>query len=295
MCTVTKESLVSTCVWECANTSETHASRFGVPNRRRYRLTVGHRPRSAVVRHRCRKGIARERRVDRYYDPATDQFISVDPDVGATGQPYAFTGDDPINGNDPLGLLGNCGGQPGDCVQTGGHPTIANPQSSSSSSASGGVYLDQPTPTVVVASAGGFETTVSGDVTFSGTKTKTTAGISPNGDIQAQIGQFDLTFAPNGVAQAEVDIHNCSGSFSHAGLSWSCTKSYTGTSGPVTATASITVTFQVTPSEQAQAAEQRELSLYPEFAAVGAAIVTGGAQIIAGCISGSDAVCIAPA
>jgi RHS repeat-associated protein len=233
--------------------------------------------------------------VDRYYDPATDQFISVDPDVGATGQPYAFTGDDPINGNDPLGLLGNCGGQPGDCVQTGGHPTIANPQSSSSSSASGGVYLDQPTPTVVVASAGGFETTVSGDVTFSGTKTKTTAGISPNGDIQAQIGQFDLTFAPNGVAQAEVDIHNCSGSFSHAGLSWSCTKSYTGTSGPVTATASITVTFQVTPSEQAQAAEQRELSLYPEFAAVGAAIVTGGAQIIAGCISGSDAVCIAPA
>jgi hypothetical protein len=107
MCTVTKESLVSTCVWECANTSETHASRFGVPNRRRYRLTVGHRPRSAVVRHRCRKGIARERRVDRYYDPSTDQFISVDPDVAETGQPYAFTGDDPLNETDPLGLSGD--------------------------------------------------------------------------------------------------------------------------------------------------------------------------------------------
>jgi hypothetical protein len=39
---------------------------------------------------------ARERRVDRYYDPSTDQFLSVDPDVAETGQPYAFTGDDPI-------------------------------------------------------------------------------------------------------------------------------------------------------------------------------------------------------
>jgi hypothetical protein len=40
----------------------------------------------------------------RYYDPSTDQFLSVDPDVGATGQPYAFTGDDPVNLGDPKGL-----------------------------------------------------------------------------------------------------------------------------------------------------------------------------------------------
>ena len=30
--------------------------------------------------------------------------MSVDPDVGETGQPYAFTGDDPLNATDPLGL-----------------------------------------------------------------------------------------------------------------------------------------------------------------------------------------------
>jgi guanyl-specific ribonuclease Sa len=42
--------------------------------------------------------------VDRYYDPATDQFWSVDPKVAETGQPYAFTSDDPLNGTDPLGL-----------------------------------------------------------------------------------------------------------------------------------------------------------------------------------------------
>jgi len=43
--------------------------------------------------------------VDRYYDPATDQFLSVDPKVTATAQPYAFTSDDPLNGSDPLGLM----------------------------------------------------------------------------------------------------------------------------------------------------------------------------------------------
>jgi hypothetical protein len=32
--------------------------------------------------------------------------LSVDPDVAQTGQPYAYTGDDPVNGADPLGLWG---------------------------------------------------------------------------------------------------------------------------------------------------------------------------------------------
>ena len=40
----------------------------------------------------------------RYYDPSTDQFLSIDPDLAETGQPYAFTGDDPLNATDPLGL-----------------------------------------------------------------------------------------------------------------------------------------------------------------------------------------------
>jgi len=47
-----------------------------------------------------------ESSVGRYYDPATGQFLSVDPMVGVTGQPYAYTGDDPVNGVDPLGLIG---------------------------------------------------------------------------------------------------------------------------------------------------------------------------------------------
>ena len=42
--------------------------------------------------------------VHRYYDPATEQFLSVDPLVDETGTPYAFTGGDPVNGSDPTGL-----------------------------------------------------------------------------------------------------------------------------------------------------------------------------------------------
>lgn len=42
--------------------------------------------------------------INRYYDPTTDEFLTVDPDVATTDQPYIFVGDDPLNGEDPLGL-----------------------------------------------------------------------------------------------------------------------------------------------------------------------------------------------
>jgi uncharacterized protein RhaS with RHS repeats len=42
--------------------------------------------------------------VNRYYDPTTGSFVSVDPDVIETGQMYAYAGDDPVDDVDPLGL-----------------------------------------------------------------------------------------------------------------------------------------------------------------------------------------------
>ena len=42
--------------------------------------------------------------VNRYYDPASYLFLSIDPKVGTTLQPYAFVGGDPLNESDPLGL-----------------------------------------------------------------------------------------------------------------------------------------------------------------------------------------------
>ncbi len=35
--------------------------------------------------------------VNRYYDPTTDQFLSIDPAVASTNQPYVFTNDNPLN------------------------------------------------------------------------------------------------------------------------------------------------------------------------------------------------------
>lgn len=39
----------------------------------------------------------------RYYDPATQQFISRDPLVGVSGQPYVYAGSNPVNAVDPGG------------------------------------------------------------------------------------------------------------------------------------------------------------------------------------------------
>jgi RHS repeat-associated protein len=41
----------------------------------------------------------------REYDPATAQFLSVDPLQAITGEPYSYAGDNPLNTSDPTGLL----------------------------------------------------------------------------------------------------------------------------------------------------------------------------------------------
>jgi RHS repeat-associated protein len=47
----------------------------------------------------------------RTYDPVTAQFLSVDPAVQETGEPYSYAGGNPTNRGDPSGLdtWGNCG------------------------------------------------------------------------------------------------------------------------------------------------------------------------------------------
>ena len=66
--------------------------------------------------------------INRYYDPTTDQFLSVDPKVSQTDQPYVFTNDSPLNATDPLGLfragIGGqlCGGGAHPICNTGNTP-----------------------------------------------------------------------------------------------------------------------------------------------------------------------------
>ena len=44
----------------------------------------------------------------RWYDPKTAQFLSVDPLVAKTLQPYEYAGDNPVNAGDPSGECGQC-------------------------------------------------------------------------------------------------------------------------------------------------------------------------------------------
>ena len=44
--------------------------------------------------------------MNRYYDPATAQFLSVDPLVAETQSPYGYVDDNPVNNTDPSGLIG---------------------------------------------------------------------------------------------------------------------------------------------------------------------------------------------
>jgi RHS repeat-associated protein len=45
--------------------------------------------------------------INRYYDPATGQFLSVDPDVSQTQEPYAYASGNPISTADPTGASDN--------------------------------------------------------------------------------------------------------------------------------------------------------------------------------------------
>jgi RHS repeat-associated protein len=48
--------------------------------------------------------------IGRYYDPATGQFLTVDPDLQTTHEPYIYASDDPVDNADPLGEAPPVGG-----------------------------------------------------------------------------------------------------------------------------------------------------------------------------------------
>lgn len=71
--------------------------------------------------------------LSRYYDPSTGQFLSVDPAVDQTLQPYAYAADDPANESDPTGAMVKSAGGGFTCnhkrrhnVKTGRDQVLAN-------------------------------------------------------------------------------------------------------------------------------------------------------------------------
>jgi RHS repeat-associated protein len=55
--------------------------------------------------------------LNRYYQPATGQFISVDPDISQTMQAYAYANNDPVTTYDPAGLSPTVHVPPPGCTQ----------------------------------------------------------------------------------------------------------------------------------------------------------------------------------
>jgi RHS repeat-associated protein len=46
--------------------------------------------------------------IHRYYDPATEEFLSIDPLNEESGEPYQYSDSDPTNSSDPDGTLADC-------------------------------------------------------------------------------------------------------------------------------------------------------------------------------------------
>jgi RHS repeat-associated protein len=100
----------------------------------------------------------------RYYDPSTAQFLTVDPMVGATGEPYGYGANTPLNLTDPFGLACQAGpfsvpgpfGSGGNCsddIGTGLHRKLDSVPVPDYVIVSGGYGL--PIPTLVTMNVGG--------------------------------------------------------------------------------------------------------------------------------------------
>jgi RHS repeat-associated protein len=89
--------------------------------------------------------------VARYYDPVTGQFLSLDPDVAQTMSPFTYASDNPINENDPSGLLTATG----DCAEEGG-TWINNPSPAEAQSLWFGHCLRSTNNSSLVGSVGRF-------------------------------------------------------------------------------------------------------------------------------------------
>jgi RHS repeat-associated protein len=133
----------------------------------------------------------------RYYDPSASQFLTVDPAVATTDQPYEYASDNPTNKADPLGLctVNPDGAFSGNCLHT--------PPSSLCPSA--GITYSSPTITFV---SGSFRYTLEADFTIAGPDDGgPQINFSPADDsFDLTLGSTDLTFGANGLSGAGVSV-----------------------------------------------------------------------------------------
>jgi hypothetical protein len=194
------EPLVAVPMDGTPNNHGKRASRSQVFCRRQLGGSIRQRTRSEGVRQPFTAPRANGGRVDRYYDPSTDQFLSVDPLVAGTGQPYAFTNDDPLNETDPSG--DGAKGPPGTSSGSCNSPTIQDcvePGSDTSSgTAPAGGNTSVGVPIAVPGPEATFDTnvatvTLQPSVTYSGANPSPDFTFTAGGGLEFDNGSVDLS------------------------------------------------------------------------------------------------------
>jgi RHS repeat-associated protein len=201
--------------------------------------------------------------INRYYDPTTGAFFTIDPDVGQTGQSYEYGADNPVNSVDPSGLKFAAAGGTTDAEQAAIAPieesdddnsvNTLEPTPTPTPTPTTGISLSPPSLTkqagpVPIDLGLGAYTTVSASVTIVGPEETATVKIDGDGNVNVTIDGIPTTFSVDGAEAAlgSTDRVGVQMSYSDGGISATTTQTLYS-SLYTSITASITVT--VHPSE----------------------------------------------
>jgi hypothetical protein len=177
--------------------------------------------------------------INRYYDPASYQFISVDPKVGMTLQPYTFVGGDPLNESDPLGLYR--------WDRYTHHRKVAQRPARQGRrnrviGASPYHYLGAPSArysrSISIPEAYATET-ITASVTISGPKANDHVTVSTDGTVDVSVNSVDASFSPSEGADASASV----GGFGASSQGLSYTSNQTRDVGPDSVTTETTMTI----------------------------------------------------
>lgn len=146
--------------------------------------------------------------IKRYYDPSTDEFISVDPDTAWTRQPYLLTDDEPLGLTDPLGLRIQGTGTASCGIEK--NVTYCNGQTAGGDSAVG-VIVTVPT---VGMNTGIGTVTVGSTVAISGSDQTPTITVDGEGNATITEGSTMVTFSSGTAAIGATMGDNGSSAFS---------------------------------------------------------------------------------
>ena len=147
--------------------------------------------------------LASECSINRYYDPTTDQFLSIDPHVQTTDQPYVFTNDDPLNAEDPLGIYAISGtGQNSFTTTTLNKETHTIKTTTIVTSGSKPAKVTVSTSPVTVPLGLGVSATISASATFSesGSQSNPSLNVDTDGSVGITANGATTSVADNGGA-----------------------------------------------------------------------------------------------